>query len=92
MTSAALLELTRTELATRVDNGVTVTLFWSRETNVVTVTVEDPANCDYFELVLADNEPPLEVFHHPYAYAAARGLEFGRSETYLGDEVVFVDV
>jgi hypothetical protein len=56
------------------------------------VTVEDPANCDYFELVLADNEPPLEVFHHPYAYAAARGLEFGRSETYLGDEVVFVDV
>jgi hypothetical protein len=74
MTPEAILELTRTELATRVDYGVRVTLFWNRATDVVSVTVEDHANGVYFELVLADNEPPLEVFHHPYAYAAERGL------------------
>lgn len=75
MAPAAIFELKRTELATRIDHGVTVTLFWQRETDVVSVTVEDPANGVYFEIVLADNEPPLEVFHHPYAYAAARGLD-----------------
>ena len=66
----------RTELASRESNGITVRLFWSRSTNLVTVTVADAANDDYFELVLDEHERALEVFHHPYAHAAARGLEF----------------
>jgi hypothetical protein len=75
-------ETRRTELATRESNGITVTLFWSRSTNLVTITVADAPNDDYFELVLDEHERALDVFHHPYAHAAARGLEFrtGRPE------------
>ena len=71
-------EAWRTELASRDSNGITVRLFWSRSTNLVTVAVADIANDEYFELVLDEDEPALEVFHHPFAHAAARGLEFRR--------------
>jgi hypothetical protein len=67
------------ELESRESNGVTVRLLWSRETNLVTVTVADAANDDYFELVLDEGEPALDVFHHPFAHAAARGVEFGEA-------------
>ena len=77
MTPDAIQESWRTELAARESNGVSVTLFWSRSTNLVTVAVADTMNGDYFELVLEEHERPLEVFYHPYAHAAARGLEFG---------------
>ena len=66
----------RTELAFRESNGITVTLFWTPATNLVTVTVADAANDDYFELVLDENDQALDVFHHPFAHAAARGLDF----------------
>ncbi len=66
----------RTELMSRESNGITVRLLWSRATNLVTVAVADVASEDYFELVLDENEPPLEVFNHPFAHAAARGLDF----------------
>ena len=70
-------ELTRrTELMSRESNGITVRLLWSRATNLVTVAVADAASDDYFELVLDEHEPALEVFNHPFAHAAARGLEF----------------
>jgi hypothetical protein len=65
----------RTELASRESNGITVMLFWSRSTNLVTVTVADAANDEYFELVLDEHDRALDVFHHPFAHAAARGLE-----------------
>jgi hypothetical protein len=70
-------ETPRTELASRESNGITVRLFWSRSTNLVTVAVADAPNDEYFELVLAENERALDVFHHPFAHAAARGLEVG---------------
>ena len=65
----------RTELASRESNGITVRLFWSRSTNLVTVAVADATNDDYFELVLDEHEQALDVFHHPFGHAAARGLE-----------------
>ena len=74
--------ITRTELASRETNGITVQLLWSRSTNLVTVAVDDAANDDYFELVLDEDEQALEVFHHPFAHAAARGIEF-RTEPVL---------
>ena len=70
-------EAWRTELAARESNGITVTLFWSRSTNLVTVAVLDAATDDYFELVVDEHERALDVFHHPFAHAAARGMEFG---------------
>ena len=66
----------RTELASRENNGITVRLFWSRSTNLVTIAVADAANNEYFELVIDEHERALDVFQHPFAYAAARGLEF----------------
>ena len=70
-------ELTRTELASRESNGITVRLFWSRASGLVTVAVADAANDEYFELVLDEHDQALDVFHHPFAHAAARGLAFG---------------
>jgi len=66
-----------TELLSRESGGMTVKLFWSRATNLVTISVADVASGTYFELVLDECEPALEAFHHPFAYAAARGLDFG---------------
>ena len=67
----------RTELVTRESNGITVTLFWNRSTNLATFAVADVPNDDYFELVLDEGDRALDVFHHPFAHAAARGLDFG---------------
>jgi hypothetical protein len=91
MTLVATQETWRTELAARESNGVSVRLFWTRSTNIVTVTVSDATNGEYFELVLDENERALDVFHHPYAHAAARGLEF-RTAPRLESEEVTVDV
>ena len=81
----ALDDIWRTELESRETNGITVRLFWSRLTNLVTITVDDAANGDYFELILDEHDRALDVFHHPFAHAAARGIEFstGRSELLL---------
>jgi hypothetical protein len=67
----------RLELAARESNSISVRLLWARWTNVVTVTVADLTNGNSFELVLGEHDRALDVFHHPYAYAAARGIEFG---------------
>jgi hypothetical protein len=69
-------ETWRTELLSRESNGITVRLLWSRATNLVTVAVADAASDEYFEFVLDEHEPALEAFNHPFAHAAARGLEF----------------
>jgi hypothetical protein len=71
-------DIPQTELASRGTNGITVRLLWSRATNQVTVAVDDAANDDYFELVLDEHDRPLDVFHHPFAHAAARGLDLRR--------------
>lgn len=76
MTVEATHETWRAELAARESDGVLVQLFWYRGTEVVTVVVDDSMTGDSFELVLDEHDRPLEVFHHPYAYASARGVEF----------------
>jgi hypothetical protein len=81
-------ETWRTELASRENNGITVRLFWSRSTNLVTVAVADAATDEYFELVLDEHERALDVFHHPFAHAAARGLDF---RTRRPEQEVLVD-
>jgi hypothetical protein len=69
-------ETWRTELISRESNGITVRLLWSPATNLATVAVGDVATDDYFELVLDEDERALDVFNHPFAHAAGRGLEF----------------
>jgi len=65
-----------TELAARESNGLRVRLFWWRPTDYVTVTVDDSTNGESFELVVEQHEQALDVFHHPYAHAAAKGIGY----------------
>jgi hypothetical protein len=60
------------ELDHRTADGIDVTLLWSPETNRVLVAVCDAKTGDEFELTVAPGERALDVFHHPYAYHAAR--------------------
>jgi hypothetical protein len=69
----------RVELAEREFDGVSVALYWTRGTDVVAVAVDDARTGDSFELVVAEKERALDVFHHPFAYARARGVHFADS-------------
>jgi hypothetical protein len=62
----------RVELAQRESSGIEVSLLWDRLRDVAAVRVVDQGGGS-FELVLSAHESPLDVFHHPYAYAAMRG-------------------
>jgi hypothetical protein len=61
----------RRELAHRATNGIEVHLLWNRADDTLVVTVSEDAG-ESFELSVGSHEA-LEVFNHPYAYAAFRG-------------------
>ena len=63
------------ELALRAADGVEVSLLWHPRGDFVTVTVLDTRAARAFEVVLEDDESPLDAFHHPYAHAARRGID-----------------
>jgi hypothetical protein len=75
------IEVGRRELAHRSADGVEVTLYWTPRTDALAVCVHDWAADDSFELVLGTQDDPREVFSHPYAYAAWRGIDFHVPET-----------
>jgi hypothetical protein len=72
-TVTALTASDRRELDHRHANGIDVTLSWSPSTDLLFVTVLDEAG-DPFELIVEAHEA-LDAFHHPFAYAAFRGLD-----------------
>ena len=65
------------ELAYRATDGLEVTLLWHESASSVSVAVSDSRSGEAFELVLGNNDNVLDVFHHPYAHAAYRGVDFG---------------
>jgi hypothetical protein len=66
------------ELAHRATDGLEVALLWYPSNDVVSVQVVDARAGEAFELVLGEGDRPLDVFRHPYAYAALRGLDVGQ--------------
>jgi hypothetical protein len=62
------------ELAFRHAGTTEVALLWSRRAHRASVAVQDEASGEYFELEVGEHDHPLDLFDHPYAYAAARGL------------------
>jgi len=74
MTRTLSFDHTPKELVLRRSGTCEVALFWSRRTHRAAVKLEDDATGLTFELPLAECDDPLDVFDHPYAYAAARGL------------------
>jgi len=63
------------ELDSRVSDGIHVRLVWLQRTNHVAVEVDDLKTGDAFTVDVGEGERALDVFHHPYAYAALRGIE-----------------
>jgi hypothetical protein len=64
----------RRELARRTSYGIDVSLDWCAREACLRVMVVDAAANSAFELVVGDANP-LDVFNHPYAYAAFRGID-----------------
>ncbi|MGZ4394302.1 MAG: hypothetical protein ACXVZ2_02935 [Gaiellaceae bacterium] len=62
------------ELASRHSGTTEVALLWSRRKRRAAVAVLDEATGEYFELAIGERDDPLDLFDHPFAYAAARGL------------------
>jgi hypothetical protein len=63
------------DLATRESGTLHVTLLWSPGDEFVTISVRDPGIGEPFDLVVAARDA-LEVYNHPFAYAASRGVEY----------------
>ena len=61
------------ELAQRENDGIEISLVWNRQSNGLTVFVCDTRTHDLLELEVEPAEA-LDVFRHPYAFAAFRGL------------------
>ena len=66
---------TRQELAYRSTDGMDVFLLWCPDDDSLAVVVIDE-NADSVEFVVTAGEA-LDVFEHPYAYAAFRGMDVG---------------
>jgi hypothetical protein len=67
------------ELDSRTQDGFHVALLWQPGTDVVLVEVNDERAGNRFQLVV-DGEEALDVFRHPFAYAAYRGVPLADRE------------
>jgi hypothetical protein len=72
------------ELASRASNGIEVTLLWNRRSDDLSVFVSDTRTGIEFE-VATERHNALDIFNHPYAYAAARGIAYEEDRTSLSD-------
>jgi hypothetical protein len=58
------------EITRRSADGLEVALMWERETDALVVAVVDWKQGDAFDVAVLPGERPLDVFAHPFAYAA----------------------
>lgn len=63
------------ELDSRFAGGLYVRLLWCQADGRIWVTVADKRTDETFRIDVRDQERPRDVFDHPYAYAAHRGIE-----------------
>jgi hypothetical protein len=63
------------ELDHRNGDHIDVWLLWRKSDDQVVVAVSDDKTGVRFRIEVRDGERPLDVFHHPYAYAALRGID-----------------
>jgi hypothetical protein len=75
------------ELQTRVNDGIQVSLLWRQSDSRVWVAVTDSKTDQAFSLPVRDDERPLDVFHHPYAYAASHGIDTGVTSRPLDSDI-----
>ncbi len=58
------------ELDSRTNDGIHVRLLWHDADDRVVVAVDDAKTGDSFAVSVHSEESAMDVFHHPYAYAA----------------------
>lgn len=73
MTAAVLTSIR--ELDTRVNDGLQIRLLWCQHDDRLWVAVLDTKTGDAFRVEVHAGERPVDVFNHPYAYAAHHGVE-----------------
>ena len=69
------------ELDHRATDGIEVWLLWRERDDRVLVAVADDKTGERFTLEVQEGERALDLFHHPYAFAAWRGIDT-RSESW----------
>ncbi len=62
------------ELHSRVSDGIHVRLMWRAHDDYLFVAVADRKDGEEFFVEVRDHARALDVFHHPFAYAAHDGL------------------
>jgi len=72
------------ELDSRISDGIYVRLLWHSDNGRVSITVDDTKTSEEFELAVREGERALDVYHHPYAYAAQRCNDKGALSTPSG--------
>jgi hypothetical protein len=58
------------ELDSRTSDGICVQLLWHPQDSHVSVAVNDTKTGEAFELDVRHGQHAIDVYHHPYAYAA----------------------
>jgi hypothetical protein len=70
----------RVVLARRENAGIRVTLLWAQDSNTVAVRVRDDTTHDRFELRIEPGANPMDVYVHPFAYAARQRVDHRSTE------------
>ena len=68
------------ELDCRWTNGIQIRLLWCQLDGRVSVEIMDTRSRESFRYDVADGDRPLDVFNHPFAYAAHRHLDRGAGD------------
>jgi hypothetical protein len=63
------------EVDSRLTVGLQVRLLWSQVDGRLWVVVLDTRSGETFRVDVRENERPLDVFNHPYAYAADHHID-----------------
>jgi hypothetical protein len=66
---------TMRELDSRSGDGIYVRLLWNEHDGRLAVAVADEKTGDAFAVEVRDGDRAIDVFHHPYAYAAWRKID-----------------
>ena len=63
------------ELDSRIGDGLHVRLWWDASSGRVSVSVLDTRSGDALSIEVEEGQRPLDVFHHPFAYAPREHVE-----------------
>ena len=66
------------ELSSRSANGIDVALLWQHRGNTAVVVVVDQRSGQSLVHDVGEDDNALDIFNHPYAYAAHRRVDRGR--------------